>query len=556
MFTQNTSAHSPKFLLRRKKLMGFPLLALPGLIALFVALDGGKGIPDKNAGKTPNGFNAELPKANFDRKEDKMDKMGYYARADADSVKKQEISRQDPYHGHSVDAPPAVDTSADVLLKRLDQLKMTLKQPPSYVPEMQHPGSLSMSPTPPANHPSPLQKRWEQLSLAAHPPNIPGIPDNPNIRDIRDTPDNDPQLEKLNTMLDKIMKIQRTVQDEKSGEPETLRSSESTPDTKMSMELTTIPAEVEGDQTLVSGSRIALRITENCTINQVPIVKGQLVYGWGNINKERMDIVIDGIREGNGIYPVKLQVYDMDGMPGIFIPGLLTREVSKESADQGVSSIGLYSPDGSITSQAASAGIQAAKSLIHHKIKLVSVTVKSGYRVLLRNMHPLREVPQKGAISGNSLSPQATDTTVLTRVIPNWPAPPPPYLHKSTSNGKMQLTLRGIYLRDKTLWFSYSIRNRSSIDFTPEYTRWFIRDRRQLRRTAIQEITLTPLNAELSAGQFQTIPGDSTRAILVDFQPFALANDKELILQIGERYGGRLLVLAIDPNEIINAKKL
>jgi hypothetical protein len=35
--------------------------------------------------------------------------------------------------------------------------------------------------------------------------------------------------------------------------------------------------------------------------------------------------------------------------------------------------------------QAANAGIQAAKSLISKKVKLVKVTVKAGYKILLKD---------------------------------------------------------------------------------------------------------------------------------------------------------------------------
>ncbi len=41
--------------------------------------------------------------------------------------------------------------------------------------------------------------------------------------------------------------------------------------------------------------------------------------------------------------------------------------------------------DPSIGAQAAGAGIQAAKTLLSRKVKLVKVTVKAGYKVLLKD---------------------------------------------------------------------------------------------------------------------------------------------------------------------------
>jgi hypothetical protein len=98
-----------------------------------------------------------------------------------------------------------------------------------------------------------------------------------------------------------------------------------------------------------------------------------------------MGVTVSSIRFRQVLYPVSLQVYDMDGLPGIHIPGAITRDVAKESADQGISSMGLTALDPSLAGQAATAGIEAAKTLISRKIKLVRVSVKAGYQVLLKN---------------------------------------------------------------------------------------------------------------------------------------------------------------------------
>lgn len=83
--------------------------------------------------------------------------------------------------------------------------------------------------------------------------------------------------------------------------------------------------------------------------------------------------------------PVALSVYDMDGMAGIYIPGAITRDVAKQSTDNALQSVALNSLDPSIGAQAASAGIETAKTLISKKVKLVRVTVKAGYQILLKD---------------------------------------------------------------------------------------------------------------------------------------------------------------------------
>lgn len=75
----------------------------------------------------------------------------------------------------------------------------------------------------------------------------------------------------------------------------------------------------------------------------------------------------------------------MDGMDGIYIPGAITRDVAKQSADRATQQIDISNLNPSIGAQAANAGIEAAKTLFSRKVKLVKVTVKAGYQVLLRD---------------------------------------------------------------------------------------------------------------------------------------------------------------------------
>jgi conjugative transposon TraM protein len=146
-----------------------------------------------------------------------------------------------------------------------------------------------------------------------------------------------------------------------------------------------IPAVVQETQTLVTGATVKMRLLNDVYINGVLVPKDCFVFGTASLSGERLNINIASIRYQNAILPVSLSVYDLDGMTGIFIPGAITRDVAKQSADEATQSIGLTTLDPSLGAQAASAGIQAAKSLIGKKIRLVKVTVKAGYQVLLKD---------------------------------------------------------------------------------------------------------------------------------------------------------------------------
>lgn len=57
--------------------------------------------------------------------------------------------------------------------------------------------------------------------------------------------------------------------------------------------------------------------------------------------------------------------------------------MAKSSADRSIQTLGVASLNDSWGSQAAEAGIEAAKSLLSKKVKLIKVVVKAGYQVLL-----------------------------------------------------------------------------------------------------------------------------------------------------------------------------
>lgn len=146
-----------------------------------------------------------------------------------------------------------------------------------------------------------------------------------------------------------------------------------------------VQAVVHETQTIVDGSTVKLRLMNDVYINGIHIPKDNFLFGTASLNCERLNIRIGSIRYGNSLFPVELSVYDMDGLDGIYIPGAITRDVAKQSEDRSMQAIGMTSLDPSWQAQVAGAGIEAAKTLFSRKVKLVKVTVKAGYQVLLRD---------------------------------------------------------------------------------------------------------------------------------------------------------------------------
>ena len=308
-----------------------------------------------------------------------------------------------------------------------------------------------------------------------------------------------------------------------------------------------IAAVIPSEQTLVTGGTIPLRLSEDILVHGVRIAAGAWLYGTVTINGDRLHVYIRSIRDGRNLYNSDLQVYDLDGLPGIHIPDVLSQDVAKESATESVSGLNILTTDPGLGAEAASAGVQAAKSLLTHKVRLIKVSVRAGYQVLLKNSNnnlPIRSMaafrPERNQLPASQTNAQPPSFD-----------PDGSFLERCRAGG-VELKLQGIYLKDSLLWFGLGWENHSPIAFTPEYCRWAVRDRRTFRRTAQQEMAVEPR----FASSLVNVLADSAVTQWAGFRPFAPGKDKELVLEVGEKDGGRVLTLVIKTKQILNAKMI
>jgi conjugative transposon TraM protein len=142
---------------------------------------------------------------------------------------------------------------------------------------------------------------------------------------------------------------------------------------------------IHDTQELVDGATVKMRLVDAVTIQGRNISAGQFLFGTCAINGERLTIEINSVRDGNALLPVALSVFDLDGLEGIYIPGAITRDAAKQASGNALQNVQLMSLDPSIGAQAAAAGVEAAKGLLGKKAKLIKVTVKAGYQILLKD---------------------------------------------------------------------------------------------------------------------------------------------------------------------------
>jgi len=145
-----------------------------------------------------------------------------------------------------------------------------------------------------------------------------------------------------------------------------------------------IQAEIYGEQTVVNGSTLRISLSEDIQLAGSKLKRGSMLFGIVSLQGDRLQVKISGIRMGQSILPVELALFDMDGIGGIYIPGSITRDGAKSAVDQGIQAMRITELDGSLSGKALDVGIDAAKDLLGRKAKLLKVTIKDGYRVLLK----------------------------------------------------------------------------------------------------------------------------------------------------------------------------
>jgi len=154
-------------------------------------------------------------------------------------------------------------------------------------------------------------------------------------------------------------------------------------------EKNTINVVVHGDQTLISGQSVKLRMTEPMRAGKHVIPRNTILTGVGRIAGERLDIQVSSIEYEGNIIPVSMLAYDSDGQQGVYIPGSMEMTAVKEIAGNMGQNMG-----SSINITQTSAGdqlltdlgrgvIQGTSQYISKKAREVKVTLKAGYRIFL-----------------------------------------------------------------------------------------------------------------------------------------------------------------------------
>lgn len=93
--------------------------------------------------------------------------------------------------------------------------------------------------------------------------------------------------------------------------------------------------------TVYDGSRIRIKLASDIMIDSVKLKKNSYIYGEVNgFKRQRILIGITNIIVNGKIYDVKMSLYDLDGMPGLYVPSSKFREFTKTLGGETSDNIG------------------------------------------------------------------------------------------------------------------------------------------------------------------------------------------------------------------------
>jgi conjugative transposon TraM protein len=133
------------------------------------------------------------------------------------------------------------------------------------------------------------------------------------------------------------------------------------------------------------GSRVRIRLMDDIIVDNTPLSKGSYLFGIiSGFATQRVFISINSIVYENRITNVKLEVFDYDGMRGLYIPESLFREISKEAGAQAVGNGNITFSGGSQVN-ATQLAYQAAQDAYRTSTRAMSDAIRKRKAILKYN---------------------------------------------------------------------------------------------------------------------------------------------------------------------------
>ncbi|WP_316848959.1 conjugative transposon protein TraM [Pedobacter agri] len=146
-----------------------------------------------------------------------------------------------------------------------------------------------------------------------------------------------------------------------------------------------VKAIIDQDITALAGSRIRIRLLEGMQVGEVMVPGGSFLYAMvSGFSDQRIRLSISSVYYAGKILPVKLEIYDLDGLAGLYVPASFFREFSKNIGGESIQGVSVASASGQqFLMSTVDRLFQSTSSAISGLIKKNRAKIKYSTHVLL-----------------------------------------------------------------------------------------------------------------------------------------------------------------------------
>ncbi|MFQ9315274.1 conjugative transposon protein TraN [Dysgonomonas mossii] len=125
--------------------------------------------------------------------------------------------------------------------------------------------------------------------------------------------------------------------------------------------------------------------------------------------------------------------------------------------------------------------------------------------------------------------------------------------HIGSKRFGIQYLLKGIYSHNGLLYLHTQIKNSTNVPFDIDFIRFKIVDKKMVKQTAVQETVIYPLRAYNFISQ---VGANQTERTVFTIDKITIPNDKQLVIELFEKNGGRNQTFVIENDDLIRAKQI
>ena len=122
--------------------------------------------------------------------------------------------------------------------------------------------------------------------------------------------------------------------------------------------------------------------------------------------------------------------------------------------------------------------------------------------------------------------------------------------HIGSKRFGVQFLLKSIYTNNGLLYFHTELKNTSNIAYDIDFVSFKIVDKKVIKRTAMQEQVLEPLRAQ---NYVTVVHGKSSERTVFALEKFTIPDNKQLVIEVAEKEGGRHQSFVVDNEDIVRA---